>query len=543
MCESKYHADQDCPMYDLLVIGAGVAGLTAALKASSQGKKVLLLTKGPRPDGSTNYAQGGIASVTDPGDTFQSHVYDTLEAGAGLCKKAQVDILTRNGPATIAQLVEWGVRFTASHGAEPTTRYDLHLEGGHSHRRILHAADLTGKEIMRALLSELRNRSTGIEFLDNSFCVDLIVDHPASAEARCIGALVAHQRSGEVQAVYAASTMLCTGGAGKLWLHSTNPADACGDGVAIAWRAGAALQDLEFMQFHPTSLYAPQLKKTFLISEAVRGFGGILKNHSGEEFMDSVHPLRSLAPRDIVARAIHREMERTGKDFMYLDVTKRSAKDIKAQFPNIYAKCLECGIDMTKDCIPVVPAAHYMCGGVLVDSWSRTTLPGLYACGEVAATGVHGANRLASNSLLESVVFALRACEDLGKHPSPLPRKRRLSLPELQSNGGAPWTRRKLSIQETMWKHCGIIRSLASLQEGLLHIQALEKECAEALAKQGPHPIALLEAHNMAQSASLVMQAALHRKESRGLQFLLDYPEKNEKFRRHYTLQNKPVKP
>jgi L-aspartate oxidase len=397
-------------MHDILVIGAGIAGLTVALKAAENGKTVLLLTKGAKPDGSTNYAQGGIAAASSPEDSFESHIADTLEAGDGLCKKRQVEILARNAPKAIEQLLKWGVNFTAAENDEKT--FDLHLEGGHSCRRILHAADLTGKEIMRALLAELKRRSQGIDFMEHSTVLDLITKK-SKGKKHCIGAIVARQNSKNTQAVYAQTTVLATGGAGQLWLHSTNPPDACGEGISIAYRAGAALQDLEFMQFHPTSLYAPRLKKTFLISEAMRGFGGILKNHKGEEFMNYVHPLRSLAPRDIVARAILCEMQRAGKDYMYLDVTHRKAKDIKTNFPNIYAKCLECKIDITKDWIPVVPAAHYMCGGVLTNSRSRTTIENLYACGEAAATGVHGANRLASNSLLESVVFALRACVDI----------------------------------------------------------------------------------------------------------------------------------
>lgn len=526
-------------MIDLLVIGAGVAGLATSLKAASQGFSVTLLTKGPRPDGSTNYAQGGIASVTDPGDTFKSHVADTLEAGDGLCKKEQVALLARSGPATIRQLVEWGVRFTPSHNAAAPSPFDLHLEGGHSHHRILHAADLTGKEIMRALLTELKSRTRNISFLDNSFALDLLVQ-TVDGKKRCTGALVADQRTGKIQTVQARAVLLATGGAGKLWLHSTNPPDACGDGLAMAWRAGAVLQDLEFMQFHPTSLHAPKLKKTFLISEAVRGFGGILKNHSGLEFMDAVHPLRSLAPRDIVARAIHHEMERTGKDFMYLDVTHRKAKDIRAQFPNIYAKCLECGIDMTKDWIPVVPAAHYMCGGVLVDSWSRTSIPGLYACGEVAATGVHGANRLASNSLLESVVFSLRACEDLQRQklPARLPRPPRtpVDLPKKESR---QWNRLRREVQELMWKHCGIVRSTDSLQLGLLRLQQLQAAADLEFAKAKTMCLAAHEFRNMVQTAALVIQSALKRKESRGLQCLTDYPEKNDRYLRHFNMVRK----
>jgi len=515
-------------MHDILVIGAGIAGLTVALKAAESGKSVLLLTKGAKPDGSTNYAQGGIASVTTPEDSFKSHIADTLEAGDGLCKKKQVEILAKNAPKAIDQLLKWGVNFTTAKNDEHS--FDLHLEGGHSFRRILHTADLTGKEIMRALLAELKQRSRGIDFIEHSTVLDLIMQ-----KSRCIGAIVACRGASRGRHVglplptplLAKTVVLATGGAGQLWLHSTNPPDACGEGISIAYRAGAALQDLEFMQFHPTSLYAPQLKKTFLISEAVRGFGGILKNHKGEEFMNGVHPLRSLAPRDIVARAILKEMQNTGKDYMYLDVTHRKAKDIKTHFPNIYAKCLECKIDITKDWIPVVPAAHYMCGGVLVDSFSRTTIKGLYACGEVAATGVHGANRLASNSLLESVVFALRACEDICKKiETPM---RYLSAGEQPKAGNGEWKtnvshqKSKKQVQTIMWEHCGIVRSMKGLKTGL---EKLEKYDAGTD----------FEFRNFLESAKLVVKSALKRKESRGLQCLTDYPKKNPKLLKHYTL-------
>jgi len=499
-------------MHDILVIGAGIAGLTVALKAAESGKSVLLLTKGARPDGSTNYAQGGIASVTSPEDSFESHIADTLEAGDGLCKKRQVEILTKNAPKAIEQLIKWGVNFTTAKNDE--NNFDLHLEGGHSFRRILHTADLTGKEIMRALLAELKQRSQGIDFLERCTILDLIVE-----KKRCIGAIVSKSNC-----LFAKTVVLATGGAGQLWLHSTNPPDACGEGISIAYRAGAALQDLEFMQFHPTSLYAPQLKKTFLISEALRGFGGILKNHKGEEFMNNVHPLRSLAPRDIVARAILSEMQRTGKSYMYLDVTHRKAKDIKTHFPNIYAKCLECKIDIAKDWIPIVPAAHYMCGGVLVDSFSRTNIKGLYACGEIAATGVHGANRLASNSLLESVVFALRACEDIcSKIESKEPKNPKIKIKK--SDIRMPFAKLKKQVKTIMWEHCGIVRSIEGLKIGLKKLQELEKsapDCSEFL--------------NFVQSARLIVENALKRKESRGLQCLTDYPEKNLKYLKHFTL-------
>jgi L-aspartate oxidase len=507
-------------VHDILVIGAGIAGLTVALKAAENGKSVLLLTKGAKPDGSTNYAQGGISAVTLPEDSFESHITDTLEAGDGLCKKKQVESVTKNAPKAIEQLIKWGVNFTSSKGEAGS--FDLHLEGGHSFRRILHTADLTGKEIMRALLAQLKHRSQGIDFMEHSTVLDLITQKK-SGKTQCLGAVVAEGKAKKAKAVYAKTTVLATGGAGQLWLHSTNPPDACGEGISMAYRAGAELQDLEFMQFHPTSLYAPKLKKTFLISEAVRGFGGILKNHKGEEFMNEVHPLRSLAPRDIVARAILREMQRTGKDYMYLDVTHRKAKDIKTHFPNIYAKCLECKIDITKNWIPVVPAAHYMCGGVLVDSYSRTAINNLYACGEIAATGVHGANRLASNSLLESVVFALRACNCLNhcqNHDFQDLQISRIYKATFNSQ------RLKKEVQNIMWEHCGIVRSIEGLKMGLKKLKALE----------GEHDC---EFRNFLQAAQLVVKSALLRKESRGLQCLKDDPEKNPKYLKHYTIKCK----
>jgi L-aspartate oxidase len=522
-------------MHDILVIGAGIAGLTVALKASEMGLSVLLLTKGARPDGSTNYAQGGIASVTLPEDSFESHIADTLEAGDGLCKKRQVEILTKSAPKAIEQLLKWGVNFTQAPNS--TGNFDLHLEGGHSFRRILHTADLTGKEIMRALLARLK-RSQGIDFIEHSTVLDLITQKGKKGR-RCIGAVVAEQGTKKMRAIYAKTVVLATGGAGRLWLHSTNPPDACGEGISMAFRAGAALQDLEFMQFHPTSLYAPQLKKTFLISEAVRGFGGILKNHAGEEFMDKVHPLRSLAPRDIVARAILSEMAREGKNYMYLDVTHRKAKDIKAHFPNIYAKCLECKIDIAKDKIPVVPAAHYMCGGALVDSYSRTGIDGLYACGEIAATGVHGANRLASNSLLESVVFALRACEDMGKFLTfnSLNTPRPSDTPLIEGNLEAiNFSRHKKQVQIIMWEHCGIVRSMAGLKIGMEKLSELEKS---VLGTKKISSLAAAEFRNFIQSAKLVVESAMLRKESRGLQCLIDYPEKSSRHSKHYTLVSK----
>lgn len=514
-------------MYDILVLGAGISGLSAALHAAEKGMSVVILTKGAKPDGSSNYAQGGIATVTEKEDKFEFHIADTLEAGAGLCKKEPVNILTKSGPATIQQLVKWGVQFTLS----PTdhTQFDLHLEGGHSHHRILHAADLTGKEIMRALLCEL-HKHENIHYIENCYIKDLICIGEEQSK-RCVGAKIIHQKTGIVEDLLAKATILSTGGAGRIWQYTVCPPDSCGDGMAIAARAGAALQDIEFMQFHPTSLYAPSLKKPFLISEAVRGFGGILKNENGEEFMNQVHPLHSLAPRDIVARAIHSEMQRLGKPNMFIDLTGKPAKDIRSHFPNIYAKCLEVGIDMTKEWIPVVPAAHYMCGGVLVDTWSRTEIKGLYACGEVAATGVHGANRLASNSLLESVVFAIRAVDDIAtslllKEDLDVKKSRNSKVTFTKSTF---WNKRKKILQDMMWTHCGIVRTVAGLNQGLKVIENLENDVKKATANKETENFYFIEFLNAMQVSKMILIAALRRKESRGLHYILDYPNPSPK--------------
>jgi L-aspartate oxidase len=524
-------------MYDVLVIGAGIAGLTVALKAAAEGARVLVLSKTVRSGiGSTNLAQGGIATVTETGDSFESHFADTLEAGDGLCKPDRVHILTEAGPATIHQLEAWGVQFSRESGAKHA--FQLALEGGHSHRRILHAADLTGKEIMRALLHRVSLMST-IEFLEEQFVEDLALAK-VSGISRCVGAWVVDRKSAKRRLISARATVLCTGGCGKLWLHSTNPPLSTGDGIAIAHRAGAILEDLEFMQFHPTSLFDPHAKQTFLISEAVRGFGGILKNDLGEEIMNGVHPLRSLAPRDIVARAIHKELARTGKPCVWLDVTHRSAKDIRLHFPNIYKHCLGIGIDIAKQWIPVVPAAHYMCGGVRVDSWSRSSVPGLYASGEVAATGVHGANRLASNSLLESVVYSVRAWTDIKKslsklHNIPIPDKK-ISTPISLLNS-SDWNKRNKELQALMWSQCGIVRTLQGLEKGIQTVTQWKAELESAFPKRGKVPLALLEFRNRLESAAFILRAAHHRRESRGLHYLLDCPEKRESLRKHYSIK------
>jgi len=526
------------PEYDLLVAGAGIAGLTAALKAAADGAQVVVLSKALRSGiGSTNLAQGGIATVTEKSDSFASHLQDTLEAGDGLCKLDRVRILTQSGPATIQQLIDWGVGFTRDPSAEGG-KFQLALEGGHSHRRILHAADLTGKEIMRALLYQV-SLYPNITFMEERILQELALTK-GSGKKRCLGGWVYHRKTGRTELVKARATILATGGCGRLWLHSTNPPLSVGDGIAIAHRAGAVLEDLEFMQFHPTALYDPSAKQTFLISEAVRGFGGILKNHLGEEFMNGVHPLRSLAPRDIVARAIHNEMARTGKPNMWLDVTHRSAKDIKLRFPNIYQHCQSIGIDISKKWIPVVPAAHYMCGGVRVDSWSRSSVQGLYACGEVASTGVHGANRLASNSLLESVVYSLRAWQDIRKtlrRKTKLPAPAPSLLPSLAKRPAPQVRKWKQALQESMWSNCGIVRTISGLEKGLHSVQQWKLQVNTIAQQTKTLPYDLYEFQNLLDNAELVLRAALRRHESRGLHYLLDYPEKRTAYQKHFSIR------
>jgi len=526
-------------VYDVLVVGAGIAGLTVALKAAADGAQVLVLSKELRSGiGSTNLAQGGIATVMERDDSFGLHFADTLEAGCGICKKDRVKILTQSGPETIQQLVDWGVQFSRdAHPQNADMPFHLALEGNHSHRRILHAADLTGKEIMRALLHQV-TLYPNITFLEERFLREVALAK-VNGTQRCVGAWMIHRKTGKQEFLPARATVLATGGCGRLWLHSTNPPLSTGDGMAIAHRAGAVLEDVEFMQFHPTALFDPGAKQTFLISEAVRGFGGILKNDLGEEFMTSIHPLRSLAPRDIVARAIHNEMARTGKPNMWLDVTHRSAKDTKLHFPNIYKHCLSLGIDITKDWIPVVPAAHYMCGGVQVDSWSRSSVPGLYASGEVSATGVHGANRLASNSLLESVVFSLRAWQDIKSSlPSltKIPKPRKAFAEKILLEKDREWTLRNKRLQDILWNHCGIVRTLAGLAKGAEAIEEMRKEIAALPKKKNSVSLMQLELENRLENASFIFKAAMHRHESRGLHYLLDFPERRESFRKHFAV-------
>ena len=397
----------DC---DFLVIGTGLAGLMSALRLSRLGKVVLVSKKGP-DESNTSWAQGGIASVTDPDDTVEEHVRDTLDVGAGLCREEAVRAILTAGPRRVKELEELGVKFERRSGRGE--EYDLGQEGGHSRRRVLHAGDFTGREVVKALLARVRE-NPAIELKQNLMAIDLIttgwLKRPGAS--RCVGAYFLDRVSGEILAVRAPHTILATGGAGKVYLYTSNPDVATGDGVAMAWRVGLPIRNMEMVQFHPTCLYHPEAK-SFLISEAVRGEGGVLVNAAGESFMERYDSRGSLAPRDVVARAIDNEMKTRGDTCVYLDITKKSARFLRKRFPNIYATCLKYGIDMARDPIPVVPAAHYFCGGVEAAVDGRTSLPGLYAVGEVSCTGLHGANRLASNSLLEALVCACNMAESV----------------------------------------------------------------------------------------------------------------------------------
>lgn len=525
--------------FDFLVLGSGIAGLSFALKVARFGR-VAIVTKKNRAESNTNYAQGGIAAVISQDDSVDLHVRDTLEAGAGLCHEDVVRTIVEEGPGRVAELIQLGMQFSERSEPAPPGEpvYDLGKEGGHSRRRILHAKDVTGREIERALLSAI-SKQPNIEIFENWFAIDLITTHKLGEEGenRCLGAYVLDKRTGQVFTFAAANVLLATGGCGKVYLYTTNPDIATGDGVAMAFRAGAAVANMEFIQFHPTCLYHPKAK-SFLISEAVRGEGAVLKTLDGREFMQNYHPMASLAPRDIVARAIDSEMKKSGSGHVWLDITHKPARFVMDRFPNIYATCLGYGIDITKEMIPVVPAAHYQCGGVLTNINGETEIRNLYAVGEVACTGLHGANRLASNSLLEALVCSGRAAE-LCSHTPKIPPRGNLPL---WHTGGAEnadelvvishnWE----EIRRVMWDYVGIVRTTKRLERAQKRIENLQSEI------QGYYwdfnvTSDLLELRNIAVVAELIIRSAQQRHESRGLHFTLDWPHPDPELSRRDTI-------
>jgi L-aspartate oxidase len=500
--------------FDYLVIGSGIAGLTFALKVARTGT-VAIITKKHRAESNTNYAQGGIAAVMGKDDSFDLHIRDTLEAGAGLCREEVVRTIVREGPALVRELIEWGVKFADDFGRE----------GGHTRRRVLHAGDITGREIERALLARVA-ADKNISVFENVLAIDLITTGKLHwpGPNRCLGCYALDEKRKVVETFAGKLTLLATGGSGKVYLYTSNPDIASGDGVAMAYRAGASVANMEFVQFHPTCLYEPKAK-TFLISEAVRGEGAVLRGGDGEPFMRRYHAMADLAPRDIVARAIDAEMKKTGAKFVTLDITHKDAQFVKKRFPNIYAKCLEFGYDMTKQPLPVVPAAHYQCGGVVTNVDGQTEIAGLLAAGEVACTGLHGANRLASNSLLEALVLAHRSAQVAMRSPLPAPP----ALPAWTSGNAADpdelvvVTHNWEEIRRLMWDYVGIVRTDKRLLRARSRIQNLQHEINQFYWDYKVTPD-LIELRNLALVAELIVECALLRKESRGLHYTLDYP-------------------
>ena len=527
-----------------------MAGLMSALHLAAYGK-VVVATKGRLQDCNTNFAQGGICCVMDPADTFDKHARDTMIAGAWLGKSKVVHEICEHAPESIQDLIDCGVKFAKKKGGA----WDLTREGGHSARRILHAGDITGEKCEAAMIRRVR-RAKGIDIREQTIVIDLIMTKRIGikGENRCVGAYVLSKESGEIYAIRSPNTILATGGCGKVYLYTCNPDTATGDGIALAWRAGAKIENMEFIQFHPTCLYHPQAKR-FLISEAVRGEGAVLVNKHGKEFMKKYDPRGSLAPRDIVARSIDSEMKRTGDDCMFLDIRKKGRAYLMTRFPNIYHKCMEFGIDMAKDLIPIVPAAHYTCGGIQATTDGVTSIKGLSAIGECACTGLHGANRLASNSLMEALVCARLTAARLGPHPErfgkgvvkrcrctkegrnsavhlkPTPTPH---IPDWRIGSAVPPDEAVLvahmwdEIRRLMWDYVGIVRTNKRLARAAHRIKTLRREIRDYYFRYLVTPDTL-ELRNLAVCAELIVRSAQKRHESRGLHYTLDYPRMSKK--------------
>ena len=524
---------------DFLVIGSGIAGLTFALKTAKHfpDRKVTVITKAAADETNTKYAQGGIAVVNDlENDSFQKHIEDTLIAGDGLCNKEVVEIVVKEGPERVNEIIEWGARFDKEDDGD----YKRGKEGGHSQFRILHHKDITGWEIERALIDAV-NKQKNIEFIKHCFVVDIITQHhlgflitKSTPDIECYGVYVLNLQNNKIEKILADTTMLATGGNGQVYRTTTNPAIATGDGIAMVYRAKGKIENMEFIQFHPTALYEPGVRgQAFLITEAVRGDGGILRNKDGEAFMERYDSRKDLAPRDIVARAIDSEMKRTGTEHVFLDCRHFDKEKFIEHFPNIYKKCLTIGIDVMVAMIPVAPAAHYSCGGIKADEWGRTSIKNLYACGECASTGLHGANRLASNSLLEAVVFAHRCYLDAAARSGELIRPKADIVPDWKAEGTTEpkemilITQSLKELQLVMSDYVGIVRNDVRLQRAMRRLDLLWEETEQLYQTSSLSP-QLLELRNMITVGYLVVKGASFRKESRGLHYNTDYPDKSK---------------
>jgi len=526
---------------DFLVIGSGIAGLTYALKVARHypDKKVTVITKAAADETNTKYAQGGVAVVNDlENDSFEKHIDDTLIAGDGLCNKKVVEIVVKEGPDRVRELIEWGARFDKEKDGD----YKLGKEGGHSEFRIIHHKDITGWEMERALLDAVKQQ-TNIEVIKHCFVVDIITQHhlgylvtKSTPDIECFGVYVLNLETNTIERILTGTTLLATGGNGQVYRTTTNPAIATGDGVAMVYRAKGRIENMEFIQFHPTALYEAGLRgQAFLITEAVRGDGGILRNKDGEAFMERYDERKDLAPRDIVARAIDSEMKRTGTEHVWLDCRHFSKEKFTEHFPNIYEKCLSIGIDITKHMIPVAPAAHYSCGGIKVDEWGHSSIRNLYACGECSSTGLHGANRLASNSLLEAMVFAHRCYLDVtARVEKNEPARREIgTIPGWNAKGTSQpkemilITQSLKELQQVMSDYVGIVRNDIRLRRAIKRLDLLWEETEQLYQSSSVSP-QLLELRNLITVGYLIVKGAAFRKESRGLHYNTDYPQKSE---------------